>query len=73
MIPIDYVDDRSMASLITWESMVQKQNKISNRLDNIDAILSQILGAIRSGSASNRTQEDENTETGLNKRSGEEA
>ena len=34
------------------ESLAQKQQQIASRLDNINVILAQILGAITSGKAS---------------------
>ena len=54
------------------EYLAQRQQHTTSRLDNMDTILSQILGAITSGQAS--THHDQNdTETGSNEGAGNNA
>ena len=42
-----HAEESSLTSVMTMESLAQRQNQKASRLDNIDAILSQILGRLK--------------------------
>ena len=62
---IQNTGDASVASSIIMESLISRQNQTASRLDNIDGILSQILGAIKMGKVSNLSSDDNSNETRL--------
>ena len=48
-------EESSITSSMTMESLAQRQHQTASRLDNIDAMLSQILGTLKSGQVSSHT------------------
>ena len=69
---ITQMEEALVASSITIESLAQCQQQTASRLDNMDAMLNQILGAITSGQVSSHPDKS-STETGSKSRSGREA
>ena len=53
-----------VASIITMEHLAQKKEQTTSRLDNVGAMLAQILGAILSGKIKTRTTDSYSKETG---------
>ena len=60
---VNQMEAASVASSITMESLAQLQQQSSSRMDNMDSMLNQILGALKSGQVSSHP-EDSSTETG---------
>ena len=57
-------DDKSIASPVTWETMISKQSQTDARLDKVDSTLDKILQFMQSGQTSNLPPNSSVSETG---------